>query len=428
MSAPRPRPTARTLGQALQTTVALDGDDAAIYRVAETLCGGRRPVSVPVVVATEAPATLSPPLSLAIARLSAVAALRTAIDAGADRDATILRGPPERRRRAPLALTAFDDTSAGLADASAPAAIPTDDDEDIAATTDEGDDDDIIETVSSGAFDDDSLLVMSGMVPRFLARLAVEVLPRTVSADGQRVVTALGRTDRQALKRLSGPTAKTAGDHLIAWTWSRHLKRLDLNTAWLDALRPILPRISTWVALATLDTSVPLRGAQCVRGPMLRLIELLGPGLGQSWVDAVDEQLRFAADAEHLAAACRAIHRQLTRVLEALDHHQRLDLLEPLLVFSAALPRLIPDTFRGRLARLPGVRSMAQRDQLIEAVVLLFAVVDAIVDVAAPLRSARYGDDRFLEGQLVRERWESFEPLRPAIAAARHTLLGTVEG
>ena len=424
-------PSTRTFASARQQLIHLNELDSAIYRVAETLAGGRRPVAnaaLPVV--DEAPTVLSPDLSLALARLWAVAALRLCLSSGGDRPGSVLRGPPERRRRAPLRLTADDEeTPDGVRlDTSLPNAEVVDGDALGDANADTADEDAALDP--QRPFDDRTLLVMGPTLPRLVTQLATEIIPRLQTPSTSRGILpeGLSRPDRQRLKRLVGGSGRQPGDHLALWCCLQNLPRLDLTHLWVEAISQTITRASPLVALAQLDPEVPLRAEECVRGPMLRLLELVGPGLGRAWIDRTQFLIRRATDADTLATGCRAIHKQLTRLLKALDGRCRLDVVDGILIWAAALPSLVPTDTRARLVRLPGITSMAQRDTLIAAVDSLFAVVDVLDATTLPVRHSRYGDERALEGRLLAERWEPFETERPAIAAARQALLGVLAG
>jgi hypothetical protein len=378
------------LDRARHVVVTLGPGDADAFLVAESLLGHRRGEGFEQPPSTSSP---SPALGLALARLSAVGLQRFLLARGSERPARVLRTRGERIVVVDGALSLNDD--------------------------DGGD----------GAFD----LRCGARWANGVFRIARDLMPLMERRRGgvERSLSGLGRTERQRLRELfvgDETTAMGTGDHVAFACAHEHVGRLLLPGAFEVFLGRALAQASPFAHLHRLDDPEcgALDVAALVRPPLVRLVELCGPGLSTTWREGLRRIVQHAADVDEVVARGRHFARQLEAFVRGLDGAARLDLLEGVVAFIVALPTVLPPDTRARLVRLPGVTTMADRDRVVTAVGAVFAVLDVVDEVGRALAATRFGDERFVEARLVAGLLEPLRRERTAVDAARRALTGVV--
>lgn len=371
-----------------QIPLRLPVGDADVYILAESLLGQRRGERFEQAPTTDTPSTT---LSLALARLTAIGLLRFLWSQGSERPARALRPHGERVVVVDVALSGNDDDGA------------------------------------AGGLD----LRCSDAWPAAIWRLAKDVMPvieRRRGAGHEPGLQGLGRTERQRLRELLGARATATGDHVAFACAHEHLARLGLPTSFETFIGRGMATASPFAHLYRLDDpdAGTLDAAALLRPPLVRLVELCGPGLGAAWAKALKRSISHSADIDELTARARALSRSLLAFVQAADLATRLDLLEGVVGFLCALPAVLPEDTRPRLVRLPGVVSMADRDRVVTAVAGAFEVLDHVDAVVRTLQSSRFGDERFTEARTVAAILTPLQEARPAIEAARKALTGVV--
>jgi len=289
-----------------------------------------------------------------------------------------------------------------------------------------------VDVALSGRDDDgaDGLFdVRLGTFPGSVFTLARDVMPLVDKRTANDLsVRALGRSERQRLRSSLPSAAVAMGDHIAAACAFVHLPKLSLPAPYDVLISRAFARASPLAALCALDDPElePLDTAALLRPPLVRAVELLVPTISTAVVRAAREALGRSQDGEDVRIRCAAVGAQLRRYVDGLDAVGRLDLVEPALALAVALPTLVPPELRGRLLRLPGVQTMADRDRVIAAVSGLFDVVDATYAAIGRLAQTRFGDDRTVEARVVAGLTEPALAARPAVEAARRALTGVV--
>lgn len=364
--------------------------EADVYLIAESLLGHRRGEGFEQAPTTSAP---SPTLSLALARLSAVGLQRFLLTRGSERPFRVLRRRGERVVVVDGALSGNDDDGA----------------------------------------DGQLHLRCSERWVGAVYRVARDLMPLVERRRGalESTMSGLGRTDRQRLRELmAGDTSTTlgVGDHVAFACAHAHVGRLLLPTSFEVFLGRAFASASAFAHLHRLDD--PECGALDVgallRPPLVRLVELCGPGLATTWRETQRRLVQQAADIDEAVARGRHFGRQLAALVRAMDGAGRLDLLEGVVAFLVDLPTVLPTDTRARLVRLPGVTTMADRDRVVSAVGTVFEVLDIVDEVGRSLADARFGDERFTEARLVAGLLEPLQRQRFALDATRRALTGVV--
>lgn len=364
--------------------------DADVYLVAESLLGHRRGEGFEQPPSSTTP---SPALGLALARLTAVGLQRFLLARGSERPARVLRTRGERVVVTDGALSHNDDDG------------------------------------SDGTFD----LRCSERWAMGVFRLTRDLMPLVERRRGalESTMTGLGRTDRQRLRELFSIDASSTmgtGDHVAFACAHEHVGRLLLPSSFEVFVGRGLALSSSFAHLHRLDD--PECGAVDVaallRPPLVRLVELTGPGLAVTWSQSLRRIVQQGADIDEVVARGRHLGRQLVALVRGLDGACRLDLLEGVVGFLAALPTVLPPDTRARLVRLPGVTTMADRDRVVAAVGAAFEVLDVVDEVARALAATRFGDERFVEARLVAGLLLPLQRERAALDAARRALTGVV--
>jgi|GEM_PF-1442619 len=388
-----PRPLPRRVDEVRQAPLSLGVGEADVYLLAESLLGQRRLERFEVAPSSAAP---SDTLTLALARLLPVGLLRFIGSQGGERAGRALRRNGQRVDVVDLALSdAVDDVAVDFDDPHA------------------------------------FTLRVSSAWPTAVWVLATDLMP-LVEKRREHTFTSglagLGRTDRQRLRTSLPPPATLSGDHLAYACAVDCLPRLGLPTAFETLMARAFAAGSPLAHLYRLDDG-ELRHLDVdalLRPPLSRSLELLGPGLASSWHRQVRRVLSHSADIDEVIARCTVVSHHLTRLVEAMDRACRLDLLESVVAFLGTLAEAIPAETRGRLLRLPGVTTMADRDRVVAAVAGIFGVVDVVDRVAAGVATARFGDDRFVEARVTAGAMAPLAITRPALEAARRALTGVV--
>lgn len=375
------------LDRVRHTPLTLPPGDADVYLIAETLLGHRRGERFEQPPVGDAP---SPTLALALARLTPIALLRFLHARGSERPVRVLRARGDTVVVKDGALLDNDD--------------------------DGGD----------GTFD-----LRCQLWPMAVFRLTRDLLPlveRRRGAGHEPLLQGLGRTARQRLREGLAAPATATGDHVAFACAHEHLPRLGLPTAFEVFMGRGLAAASPYAHLHRLDDAElpPLDTAALLRPPLVRLLELTGPGLGEGWARSLRRAVAHSADIDELMARSRAFSRALVSLVQALDRAARLDLLEGVVAFLLALPGVLPEDTRARLVRLPGVVTMADRDRVVAAVAGAFDVLDAVDAVTRALAMVRFGDERFVEARTVAAVIAPLQAHRAALDAARRALTGVV--
>jgi hypothetical protein len=371
-------------------SITLGPGEADVYLVAESLLGQRRGEGFEQPPTATAP---SPALGLALARLTAVGLQRFLLSRGSERPARVLRRHGERVVVVDGALSANDD--------------------------DGGD----------GLID----LRCSERWVGAVFRIARDLMPLVQRRRGapESTMSELGRTDRQRLREFMAPAPSTTmgvGDHVAFACAHEHVGRLVLPTSFEVLLGRAFAAASPFAHLHRPDDPEcgALDSAALLRPPLVRLLELAGPGLATTWRDALRRVVQQGADIDEVVARGRHLGRVLVSFVRALDGAGRLDLLEGVVAFLLALPTVLPPETRARLVRLPGVTTMADRDRVVSAVGVVFEVLDVVDEVGRALALTRYGDERFAEARLVAGLLEPLRRERAVLDGVRRALTNVV--
>jgi hypothetical protein len=371
-------------------SIALGPGDADVYLVAEALLGHRRGEGFEQPPASPSP---SPALRLALARTTAIGLQRFLLMRGSERPVRVLRRRGERVVLVDGALSENDDDGAdGLID-----------------------------------------LRCSERWVGGVYRVARDLMPLVERRRGalESTMSGLGRTDRQRLRELMAADASTTtqvGDHVAFACAHEHVGRLLLPASFEVFLGRAFATASPFAHLHRPDDPEcgALDTAALLRPPLVRLVELAGPGLASTWLEALRRLVQRGTDIDEVVARGRHLGRVLVSFVRALDGAGRLDLLEGVVGFLVALPTVLPPETRARLVRLPGVTTMADRDRVVSAVGAVFEIIDVVDELGRALAACRYGDERFVEARLVAGLLEPLQRERATLDGARRALTGVV--
>lgn len=256
-----------------------------------------------------------------------------------------------------------------------------------------------------------------------------------VAVLGDRVTRARSETDAGARERnrklfrgFATRRAITAGDEVFFALVQQNLPKLRLTAVSEERASARLRSGSTFARLLAPQLDGPVAADTLLDDPhTLRVIELLSPWIGRCWAQAFPS-VWSAENLDQALGRCRSFQAVLTGWVTALDRRGRLDLLDPVIDWLAAVPDAVPADIGERLLRIGGVQTIADRDRLAQAIGA--AVDPGILDgPRATLAACRYGDERFAEAQLglrlLDERWV---PVRDAVTATARRLLGRIGG
>jgi hypothetical protein len=244
------------------------------------------------------------------------------------------------------------------------------------------------------------------------------------------------RDDRRIVRDASNRNAESTGDFVLLALAHENAAHFGLPQSLEEVLRQGLRRASPLALLFGLDDPTlekdevrPRIAALIAPGPM-RVLECLDDALCDAWCNRFRYALLHAENLEQFTLRMRGFAFVLQTYADAMDRAHRTDLLRVVARFLAAVPRRgIPQGLdvRNHCLRIPGVTSMADRDNALGAILAVLDVRVAVDELRRRLMNERYGDDRYEEAQVVlRMIEEELDPHRAGLDELARAVSGVV--
>jgi hypothetical protein len=161
-----------------------------------------------------------------------------------------------------------------------------------------------------------------------------------------------------------------------------------------------------------------------------RLLELVDEPLAASWLQRLGALVLHSADLADLRARAQTFALTINTLIDACDAAHMTHVLRPVALFLArAHVDAIPERFdvRAHAVRVPGVTSMADRDEVLQLIGAIHAAARRLDELRARLVRERYGDERHEEAQVVvRMLDDVIAPHRQGIDTLARRLSGAV--
>lgn len=245
------------------------------------------------------------------------------------------------------------------------------------------------------------------------------------------------RKHRRMVRDLVSIDGTRSGDWLFFALVRQNLGQFVLDAEDRSTLEKRLRRASPLVTAMDLEgleetePAIAERLSALMVGPDARIVECLDRTLEAAWTARADEAYAMRANAELISARWRTHAKVLRAYVSAADAAGRSDLLRPVLRFLVTLTtRTLREggaALRTRAAQLPGVRSLAVRDEVVNAMADLVYVSTQVQRLRDVLAMERYGDDRYEEAQVfLRMYADEYAPSRAAVETLYRGLTGAV--
>jgi hypothetical protein len=235
-----------------------------------------------------------------------------------------------------------------------------------------------------------------------------EQLPPRVGLDRREA----SRAARKALRRVVPEQASELGDWVFFHLAHRSLGTFRLNE---DDLGDLRERLLAQSPVAQLLGPPGERSRRELRDAFTRLtapgrarvLECIEDRVAGAWLGAARalwSARGVAAPAGARVARWASLGRLLHAYLDAVDDAGRLDLARPAMRFAGGLMSGVlvtsPEAVRAELSRAPGLGSLAQRDELLQAAGSVAAVGQRLLTMRERMAMERYGDARYAEAQV----------------------------
>lgn len=229
--------------------------------------------------------------------------------------------------------------------------------------------------------------------------------------------------------------ATDTGDWMFYALASTNLGRLGTAPRPDAPMRRRLRSGSPLAALITATPQTPHAGAvqnhlaRLLSSRSVRILECFDQPLLAAWSTAASRALDID-DIDRFTARFTEIGTILDAHLAALDAARRLDLARSLLLFAVRFATEIatdPVTLRTRITDGLRPRTMRERTAAFSALARVAAVGARLAQHREQLAGARYGDDRWEEGQLYLREFDAIAaPYLDLIQETERTLRGTI--
>lgn len=245
------------------------------------------------------------------------------------------------------------------------------------------------------------------------------------------------RKHRRAVRDMVPVEGTKSGDWLFFALVRQNLGQFVLDPDDRAVLEKRLRRASPLVSVLDLEGLDETKGALAARfaglfeAPQVRILECLDRTLVAAWTSRIEKLYALRTDAEQLALRWRAHANALSAFVSAADAAGRADLLLPVLRLFVALTQGVfregGSAARTRAATQYGVRSLAARDELVNAIAELLSVATQVQRLRDLLAMERYGDDRYEEAQVfLRMYADEYAPSRSAVEQLYRGLTGAI--
>ena len=206
---------------------------------------------------------------------------------------------------------------------------------------------------------------------------------------------------------------------------------LDPLQALINRLRAASPLLSLFVLERSAIEGDLGRVFRLLTKPSaIRILECIEERLVASWEAELSQLYAQQGTAEQLTLRWTNATRVLRSYLDVLNEAGRLDLSLSVLRLMLALQKKAfaqgPGAVRSRIASLGGVKTLQQRDSVVNAIAGCLSLATWVYQQRDLLAAQRYGDERYQEAQLFVRRVDVFSSRRVEIDTLTRALSGII--
>lgn len=245
-----------------------------------------------------------------------------------------------------------------------------------------------------------------------------------------------GRHHRKILRELVPERALAPGDWIFFTLAYQNLSKFGLSFEIQEALARRMRAMCPLLPLLALERDEGRPGLEgeflllCQPGAV-RVLESIDDVLFAAWKERVNALELMPMEAERFTQQWDAIATVLQTYLNVLDRVRRMDLARVVMRFVRFLVTEAfakgGDALRAQIASMSGVKTLAQRDRVIQTIARAVDLGPWLLRRRDELGMERYGDERYEEAQIfLRQTEETLDPIREQIESLSRGLSGII--